>query len=187
MKSTTIIFDTETTELTKAEGTSLDFQPEMIEIYCLKVKETLKKSGKIKYKKIDSFHSYLKPQFPIPKYITKITGIDEYTVADAPAFLDIFSKLKKFFRNTDTLVAHNLAFDKRILRYELERISENSNADFYWPKYDFCTVEQSMHIKGYRLKNNELYQIATGKEIVGAHQAKVDVNATFESYKFLQR
>ena len=56
---------------------------------------------------------------------------------------------------------------------------------FPYAPIQFCTLEQSMHIKGHRLKNSELYTIATGKEIENAHQAKADVLATYESYKWL--
>ena len=43
-----------------------------------------------------------------------------------------------------------------------------------------------MHIRGHRLKNGELYKIATGKELIGAHKAKNDVLATYESYLWLK-
>lgn len=173
---TLVIIDTETTDLTKAEGTRLDFQPYMTEIYCLKVNKKLKK--------IDSFHSLFKIPIPVPKFITKITGISDYDLQKAPKFVEMYHEFAKFFTGVDTMVAHNLPFDLKILRYSLARIGKEYN--FPYPRNHYCTVEHSLHLKGYRLKNNELYELATGKKsIKNAHRAKNDVLATFKSYKWL--
>jgi len=169
------IFDTETTGLLEAEGNKLSNQPRMIEIYAMQVD----RNGKV----VREFESYVNPECPIPKHIYKITGITDNDVSNAPIFSEIYRDLINVFFKSHTVVAHNLSFDENILINELKRIEKEFC--FPYPPIKFCTVEESLHLKGYRLKNSELYKIATGKELIDAHRAKNDVLATYESYKFL--
>lgn len=169
------VFDTETTGLTKPEGNDLSVQPHIIEICALQIDD----SGEI----ILELDTLIKPPIPIPKFITKINGISDADVADAPTFAELYIKIADVFFGSDTSVAHNLQFDEWILIYELMRIGKEHA--FPYPPIKFCTIEQSMHLRGHRLKNGELYKMATGKEIVNAHQARADVLATYESYKWL--
>ena len=179
MKKSIIILDVETTDLTSPEETDLIHQPHLTEIYCYKVTANKKMSF------LDEFHSLFKPPIPIPYYITKLTGIDDYTVKKAPTFLQMYKKLYEFFLGCEMMVAHNLSFELKMIRFELQRIGKEFN--FPFPPIHYCTVEKSMHLEGIRLKNDELYRLATGKEIEGAHRAKTDVMATFESFKWLRR
>lgn len=172
----TIIYDTETTGLLKAEGTELILQPHIIEFYGIKIDN----DNNI----VKEYETFIKPPIPIPDFITKINRIDNQMVKDAPTFVEVYKPLVSMFFNCHTVVAHNLSFDEGMLITELKRIGKEYH--FPYPPIKFCTVEQSMHIKGYRLKNNELYKLATGKDIEGAHIARNDVLATFESYKWLR-
>lgn len=171
-----IIFDTETTDLLKPINAPLEFQPKMTEIY---LALTNKKETKI----IDSFYSLINPEIPIPFFITRLTGIDNETVKDAPTFKKIHKKIQKFLKKSDRIVAHNLIFDMRMLEIESARIKKKIS----FPKEKYCTVEHSIFLNGHRLKNSELYEIATGKEIENIHSAKADVLATFENYRFLKK
>ena len=120
-----------------------------------------------------------------PGFLEKQIGITNQMVVKAPTFIEIYKKITEVFFRSHTVVAHNLTFDEQVLITELKRIGKEYH--FPYPPIKFCTVEQSMHIRGYRLKNSELYKLTTGKEIIGAHRAKNDVLATFESYKWLRR
>ncbi|MTI95079.1 MAG: 3'-5' exonuclease [Firmicutes bacterium] len=60
------------------------------------------------------------PGRPIPPYITRLTGIDDAMVADAPPFEVIAPKLISFFAES-TLIAHNASFDIGFLNAELRR------------------------------------------------------------------
>lgn len=172
-----IVCDTETTGLLKAKGNLLSTQPHIIEIFCLKIDKN--------FKKIGEFHTLIKPPIPIPEIITKITGLTDNDVRGKPTFVEVYPKLIKFFFSCHTFVAHNASFDVGVLAYELKRIKKEFK--FPWPPFHYCTVEQSMHIKGHRLKLQELHKIATGvDEINGAHRAVNDVNALFECYKYLK-
>ena len=169
------IFDVETTGLVKAKGSDQITQPHMTEFFALKVNS---KDGTYK-----EFETHIKPPIPIPSHIEKMIGITNQMVANAPTFLDVYKMITNAFFCSHTMVAHNLPFDLEVLILELARIGKEHM--FPYPPIHFCTVEQSMHIKGHRLKNDELYMLATGKKLIGAHKARNDVMATYESYKWL--
>lgn len=169
------IVDVETTGLIEPEGTDINLQPYLTEICAIKFDA----KGKI----VREINTLVKPPMPIPTHITKITGINDETVKNAPSFIKVYKELARVFFGSHTVVGHNVSFDMGLFIIELKRIGKEHQ--FPYPPIWFCTVEQSMHLKGYRLKNNELYKLATGKDIEGAHRARNDVLATYESYKWL--
>lgn len=169
------IIDVETTGLISAKGSDQITQPYITEFFALKVNS---KTGAYK-----EFETYVKPPVPIPKFLEKQIGITNEMVANAPTFLEMHKLVIRSCFNSHTLIAHNLSFDLECIRLELARIGKEHQ--FPYPPIHFCTVEQSMHITGYRLKNSELYKIATGKELEGAHKARNDAYATYESYLWL--
>jgi len=170
------IFDQETTGLMKAKGSDQLHQPHLTEIYAMQVDNN--------FNFVRDFESLIKPPIPIPSFLEKQIGITNQMVANAPTFIQVYKQIINVFFRSHTVVAHNLSFDEGVLIGELRRIGKEHH--FPYPPIKYCTVEQSMHIKGHRLKNDELYKLATGKEMVGAHRAKVDVMATFESFKWLK-
>ena len=170
------IFDLETTGLVGAKGRDLLHQPHITEFYGLQVDE--------KFNKVRDYYTLVKPGKQIPGFLEKQIGITNEMVKDAPPFIDVWKKMAYVFFGSHTIVAHNLSFDLEVTICELKRIRKEHH--FPYPPIHFCTCEQSMHIKGHRLKNGELYEIATGKELVDAHKAKNDVMATFESFKWLK-
>ncbi len=172
----TTIFDLETTGLREAKGSDQLHQPHIIEIYAMQV------DGKGKL--IREIDTLIRPPKPVQPHITKITGIDDDMLVNKPSFLQVYKQIMQVFFMSHTIVAHNLSFDEGVLIEELRRIGKEHH--FPYPPIKFCTVEQSMHLKGHRLKNSELYEMATGKTLEGAHRAKADVLATYESYKFLK-
>lgn len=174
-KKDIIIVDTETTNLTRCCASHIDFQPYMIEIYIYRVD--------YRFNFIDEFQSLIKPPVAIPGFITRITGINDIRVRNAPKFKHILKPIKKIFKGAGTFVAHNATFDIDMINYEGIR----AGVDLKFPKETFCTVEQSMHFYGYRMKNLELFTLLTGaKEIPEQHRAKADVMATFTNYKILK-
>ena len=60
------------------------------------------------------------PERPIPAKVVQITGIDDDAVADAPLFADRAEQVKELLQG-GLLVAHNLAFDRNMLRAEFSR------------------------------------------------------------------
>ena len=179
-----IVFDTETTGLLKPLGTALNLQPYIIEIAILKFK-----NGKLQ----DKLNTLIKPPVLIPYRLTKkVHGISDDMVKSAPVFDEIYSPLSAIFSGCDVLIAQNLTFDEEMInielqRMKLEKIYCNTSVWFLEKIQRFCTIEESKHLRGYRMKNNELYKAATGKEIEGSHRAYNDALATYEIYKWLKK
>jgi hypothetical protein len=55
-----------------------------------------------------------------------------------------------------------------------------------WPD-KICTVEQTVHLKGYRVSLSVLHETLFGMPFTGAHRAKVDVSALLFICKELYR
>ena len=75
---------------------------EIIEIATVKVQDS-----KIK----EEFCSYIKPQFPIPLYITQMTGIKDEDVKDAKRVEVVLNTWLKFVEGANYFCAHNVMFD----------------------------------------------------------------------------
>lgn len=89
------------------------------------------KNGKI----IDTWQSLINPNRHIPRFITKLTGIDNAMVADAPLFVDIAESLRERFMG-GIFVAHNVNFDYGFIKAEYERMEQFLSL----PK--LCTVRE---------------------------------------------
>lgn len=172
-----ILFDTETTGLIKPKANNVSDQPYITDLYCMKVEH--KPDGSIV--KIDEFETLLKPPVPLSAEITRITGLTDDMLKDAPEFFEIAEDLGKFFTGVDRLVAHNLAFDRSMLANELVRCDRVIK--FPWPVDHMCTVEKTLHIEQRRMSLTRLHEHLFGKAFDGAHRAKTDVKAMFSCYK----
>jgi DNA polymerase III epsilon subunit-like protein len=170
-----LLFDTETTGLLKSDSNKIEEQPYITEFYACKIDED--------YNIIGEFETFIKPPIPISREITKITGISEVDLKDAPKFSEVYSDLAEFFIGVDEMIAHNLPFDRSMVANELVRVNKLIN--FPWPIKHICTVEMSMGIEQRRINLNTLHQYATGKDIIGAHRAKTDVMALVRGYHWL--
>ncbi|HAA80630.1 MAG TPA: PolC-type DNA polymerase III, partial [Thermoanaerobacter sp.] len=130
------VFDIETTGLS-------NINDEIIEIGAVKIKE-----GKI----IDTFETFVNPKIPISSFITKLTGIDESMVKDAPSIEEILPKFLEFASNS-VLVAHNANFDVSFIKSKAKKFNLNVNNAV------LDTLELSRHL--YKdLKNYKLDTLA---------------------------
>jgi DNA polymerase III subunit epsilon len=102
-----IILDTETTGISPGDGHRI------VEIGCIEL---------INYRKGDQRQWYLNPDRDIPREATKVHGITNEQVANAPRFADIGDEFLKFIKG-DKLVIHNASFDMGFLNMELARES----------------------------------------------------------------
>lgn len=99
---------------------------------------------------VDEWSSLINPERTIPWSITKLTGITNEMVAEAPAF---FSVAKKIIELTEKriFVAHNVFFDYRFLQREFSELG------FNFQRQTLCTVRQSRAafpgLVSYSLKN----------------------------------
>lgn len=171
-----IFCDTETTGLLLPSAAYISLQPHIIELSAIKTD----KDCNI----INEFNTFIKPPIPISEEITKITGITNEMVEDAPTFVEVYSDLSDYFLGEDEFVAHNATFDAGMIAVELKRIERLIM--FPWPKKHICTVEASMPIQNRRLNLTKLYEKTTGKERQDAHRARGDVITMIECFKVLK-
>lgn len=106
---TLIIFDLETTGLRPCLH-------EIIQIAAVKVKNGEWDKGEL-------FDSYVRPEHRVPSFITKLTGITQAEVADAPTPQDVLRQFSEFVGRDATLIAHNgLRFDMRFIAESCKRL-----------------------------------------------------------------
>lgn len=165
LDDTFVVFDIETTGLSKETES-------ITEIGAVKVV-----GGKI----IDRFSTFVNPKRPIPAEITKLTGITNEMVADAPVITEILPKFLEFCQDA-VLVAHNANFDTGFIRLNAERKCgievKNTVLD---------TLELSRALLP-ELKKHKLDIICEqlGVSLEGHHRAVNDAEATAEVFlKFI--
>ena len=128
---------------------------------------------------IDKFVSLINPGVNIPYYITRLTGISDAMVANAPKFQDIARKIIELTENR-IFVAHNVEFDYNFLKFEFKRLA------YDFKRKKLCTVRLSRkHIPGkssYSLDNicNEL-----GISLTNHHRAEADATATVRLFEYI--
>ena len=87
-------------------------------------------------KVVKHFETLINPLQKIPAYITALTGIDNYMVADAPLFEDIAATLYQLLNDT-IFVAHNVNFDYSFVKHHLKA------AGYELAEKKLCTVRLS--------------------------------------------
>ena len=163
MKS--LIFDTETTGLIENRSVKLTAQPHVIDFYAALVD--------LRTGEIEKEWDYLiKPPKPITAEITGITGITNEMVDGKPDFAHYAPFIKQAIQEAPLVIAHNLSFDKEMIDLEFERLGQVLT----WPSLS-CTVEATIHLKGFRLTLSALHELLFGQSFSGAHRAKHDVAA----------
>jgi DNA polymerase III epsilon subunit-like protein len=95
-------------------------------------------------------------------------------VAGEPPFGSISHLVKAQIEAAPLVIGQNLSFDVEMIDLEFERLGEKLT----WPRKKICTVEQTIHFKGYRLNLSDLHEHLFGERFDGAHRAKNDVLAT---------
>lgn len=163
-----IVFDLETTGLPKAEGSDLDMQPKIIEFGAIKLTEELIE--------VDRLEFFCNPKHMLDPKITKITGITDDMLKDEKPFIAHLEKLNEFFLGTKRMFAHNLGFDRKILKFELERLDKVTS--FPWPYEHTCTVEVGQRVWGKMRKLGDIYEELFEEKIEGSHRSMNDVEAT---------
>jgi len=131
-------------------------------------------------KVISEWSTLINPQRHIPAHITRLTGIDNTMVADAPLFVEIASELSAQLDGC-IFVAHSVGFDYGFIKaaYGAEGLT------FRKPKY--CTVKNSR--KSFPgLKSYSLGKLTDhfGIDLQGAHRALNDARATAELLILIQ-
>jgi DNA polymerase III alpha subunit (gram-positive type) len=114
------------------------------------------------------------PEIQIEQIITDITGLTNDDLRGYGPFSDNLDALKAYFSAADVIISHNLSFDKRMLDFDLRRIGLTL-VDVGWTdQIEICTVEQTFHMYGRRMRLTDLYNTLVG-EYVQKHRAVDDV------------
>lgn len=159
------IFDTETSGLVENHTVKMDKQPEVIDFYAAHV--DLKK-GKI----LKEFDTLIKPRTRISELITKITGITNELLEKEKPFNYYGGTIVPMLTVNPVVIGHNLSFDMEMIDLEMERLGRA----IIWPR-PICTVEQTIHLKGFRLSQTALHEHLFGEGFNDAHRAKPDTQA----------
>ncbi|UCE65462.1 MAG: 3'-5' exoribonuclease [Candidatus Zixiibacteriota bacterium] len=69
----------------------------------------------------ETYSQLLKPVSPIPAEITRLTGIDDGMVRNAPAIEEVIEQYENFIGNSQWIVGHNIGFDFGFLKEYLDR------------------------------------------------------------------
>ena len=162
LDDTFVVFDIETTGLSRETES-------ITEIGAVKLQD-----GKI----VDRFSTFVNPEKPISEEITKLTGITDEMVADAPLIQDILPEFLDFCGDA-VMVAHNANFDMGFIRVNAERKCgievKNTVLD---------TLELSRSLLP-ELNKHKLNLVCDhlGVSLEGHHRAVNDAEATAEVFR----
>lgn len=173
-----IALDTETTGLLAPSAASLHAQPYITEIYLVKFDAET-------FEPIEEFETFVKPPVPIPEFITKITGIDDEAVKDAPSFVEIYDALCEFCLGETDVLGQNICFDMEVIQHELER--HNLQFRFPWPSVWHDTIAMAYPLENKRMSLGKLYEYLFDEKFEDAHRARNDVIATVKCFRELRR
>ncbi len=127
----------------------------------------------------DFFSTLINPEMDIPYFITKLTGIDNDMVKNAPKFYEVARRIIELTAGR-TFIAHNVHFDYGFLKEEFKRLGYDFN------RKTLCTVQLSRKL----LPGHRSYSLGKlcgdlGIEINGRHRAAGDAFATVELFEIL--
>ncbi|OUM88376.1 MAG: PolC-type DNA polymerase III [Bacillus thermozeamaize] len=156
-EATYVIFDTETT------GLSANYH-ELIEIGAVKMK-----NGQV----IDRYETFVKPNEPISPAITRLTGITNEMVSDAPDLKTALSGFRDFCKGA-ILAAHNARFDLGFINAAYKKLG--------WPAISEPVVD-TLELARFlypRLKNHRLNTLCETFQIPLSHHHRAyhDAEAT---------
>jgi len=183
-----LFFDTETTGIPKnwkAPVTDLDNWPRLVQIAWLLYDN--------EQNLIEEKNYIIRPEgYSIPYEATQIhkisTDIASATGNDLTRVLKEFSLI---IEKAQTIIAHNLSFDEKIVGAEFIRKSVGNSLS---SKKKICTMEETTNFcaipgnYGYKWpKLSELYYKLFNRELEEAHNASVDIKATAKCFWELKR
>ena len=130
-------------------------------------------------KVIDSYVSLVNPEMPIPEFITRITGIDNEMVREAPKFYEIARRIVEITDGA-VFVAHNVRFDYSFVQKEFRTLG------YTFSRKQLCTVKLSRKlIPGHKSYSLSKLAPALGIKNEASHRAFGDATATVELFEKL--
>lgn len=130
---------------------------------------------------VDKFSTLVNPQCHISPFFTRLSGITNEMVQDAPTFADIAKKVVEMTEG-QIFVAHNVGFDYGFVKAEFASLG------YKYKRETLCTVRLSRKILPKRISYSLGHLCASlGIEITGRHRAEGDALATAELFDLLLR
>nr|WP_179295656.1 3'-5' exonuclease [Bacillus sp. FJAT-45350] len=165
------VFDTETT------GFAVGAKDRMIEIGAVHV-EGLRVTD-------HTFQTYVNPHREIPDNITKLTGIHQHQVDDAPSSLEAIENFFQFIEDSQSAgwVGHYLSFDVMVLKKELQREKYTFEQPLYIDTLDLIGYLNP----SWDMRDLENYARTFGTGIFQRHSALGDALTTAHLYVELLR
>ena len=128
---------------------------------------------------VEEYSTLVNPERFIPSFITRLTGIDNEMVKNAPKFYEVAKKIVEITEGK-TFVAHNAQFDYSFLREEFKSLGYTFSRDYV------CTVKLSRKlIPGFRSYSLGNLCDNLGIKIEGRHRAAGDALATVKLFEIL--
>ena len=158
-----VAFDTETTGLNAFAGDRV-IEFGAVELF-------VGPDGKVS--RVRPHNLMINPEIPIPRAASKVSGITDDDVADAPTFDAVADQVRELLANA-VLIAHNFAFDLGFLREELRRAGRS------WPttRAEIDTLPLSQRLLP-ELRSHKLEAVAAELQVPldNAHRASHDAEA----------
>ncbi len=130
---------------------------------------------------VEEWSTLLNPGVPLSPFITRLTGIDEEMLADAPRFSEIAGELRARLAGR-LFVAHNARFDYQFLKAEFARL-EN---EFQSPT--LCTVRLSRKLfPQHHLHNLDILVERHGLLDNDRHRALADARILWQLWQIWHR
>lgn len=131
------------------------------------------------HKVVDQFISLVNPEKEIQEFVVKLTGINNKMLVNAPKFHEVAKRIIEITQDC-IIVAHNSAFDYRILRTEFSRLAYNYERD------TLCTVKLSQKLIP-EAPSHSLGKLcrSLGIPVTDRHRASGDALATIQLFKIL--
>jgi DNA polymerase-3 subunit epsilon len=119
----------------------------------------------------------INPQIPIPKVVTEIHGITDEMVKDAPTFKQISNEIKQYLEGCDLGGYNSNRFDIPLLAEEFLRAGQEVDLS----KRKMLDVQHIFYTMEPRTLS-AAYKFFCEKELVNAHSAEADVEATIDVF-----
>lgn len=126
----------------------------------------------------ESYTKRINPTVPIPDVTSKIHGIYDQDIADAPTFAKLAPTLNSFLKGCDLSGYNCLKFDIPMLVEEFLRV----DIDFEVKNRNIIDVQNIFHKMEQRTLH-AAYKFYCNKELINAHTAEADTIATYEVLK----
>ena len=118
------------------------------------------------------------PMMPIPKQASEVHGITDERVAGEPTFRELAKQIHGMIKDADLAGYNSDRFDIPLLAEEMLR----ADIDFDLKNRVAVDVQTIFHKMEQRTLS-AAYKFYCGKELVNAHSASADTNATYEILK----